>query len=37
MLTEYEEYLAGTLTRQPERVRFARTSSIFVADLVDSD
>ena len=33
MLIDYEEYLAGTLTKRPERVRFATTSSIFLADL----
>ena len=32
-LTDYEEYLAGVLTKHPERVRFATTSSIFLADL----
>ena len=32
-LTDYEEYLAGVLTKRPERVRFATTSSIFLADL----
>ena len=32
-LTDYEEYLAGTLTKRPERVRFATTNSIFLADL----
>ena len=32
-LIDYEEYLAGTLTKRPERVRFATTSSIFLADL----
>ena len=32
-LTDYEKYLAGTLTTRPERVRFATTSSIFLADL----
>ena len=31
--TDYEEYLAGTLTKRPERVPFATTSSIFLADL----
>ena len=32
-LTDYEEYLAGTLTERPKRVRFATTSSLFLADL----
>ena len=32
-LTDYEEYLTGVLTKHPERVRFATTSSIFLADL----
>ena len=32
-LTDYEEYLAGTLTKRPERVRFATTGFIFLADL----
>ena len=32
-LIDYEEYLAGTLTKLPERIRFATTSSIFLADL----
>ena len=32
-LTDYEKHLAGTLTKRPERVRFATTSSIFLADL----
>ena len=32
-LTDYEEYLAGVLTKHPECVRFATTSSIFLADL----
>ena len=32
-LTDYEECLAGVLTKRPERVRFATTSSIFLADL----
>ena len=32
-LTDYEEYLAGTLTKRPEHVRFAKTSSMFLADL----
>ena len=32
-LTDYEKYLAGTLTKRPKRVRFATSSSIFLADL----
>ena len=32
-LTVYEEYLAGTLTKRPERVWCATTSSIFLAKL----
>ena len=32
-LTVYEEYLASTLTKRPERVRCATTSSIFLANL----
>ena len=32
-LTDYEEYLAGVLTKRPERVRSATTSSIFLVDL----
>ena len=32
-LRDYEEYLAGSLTKRLERVRFATTSSIFLADL----
>ena len=32
-LTDDEEYLAGVLTKHPECVRFATTSSIFLADL----
>ena len=32
-LTDYEEYLTGVLTKHPGRVRFATTSSIFLADL----
>ena len=32
-LTVYEEYLAGTLTKRPERVRCATTSSIFLVNL----
>jgi len=32
-LTDYEEYLAGTLTKRPERVRCPTTSSIFLANL----
>ena len=39
-LTDYEEYLAGTLTKRPEHDRFATTSSIFLAHLtglVDAD
>ena len=32
-LTDYKEYLAGTLTKRPERVRFTTTRSIFLADL----
>ena len=32
-LTDYEEYLTGVLTKRPGRVRFATTSSIFLADL----
>ena len=31
--TDYEEYPAGTLTKRPERVRCATTSSIFLANL----
>ena len=40
VLTVYKEYLAGTLTKRPERVRCAVTTSIFLANLtglVDSD
>ena len=39
-VTDYDQYLAGTLTKRPERVRFATTSSIFLANLTglgDSD
>ena len=32
-LTDYEDYIAGTLTKRPERVRFATTSSILLTDL----
>jgi len=34
-LTDYEEYLADTLTKRSERVRCATTSSIFLANLTD--
>lgn len=32
-LTVYEEYLAGILTKRPECVGFATSSSIFLTDL----
>lgn len=32
-LTDYEEYLAGTLTKRPENVHCATNSSIFLANL----
>ena len=31
-VTDCDEYLAGTLFKRPERVRFATTSSIFLAN-----
>ena len=40
VLTVYDEYLAGTLIKRPERVRCATTTSIFFTNftgLVDSD
>ena len=32
-LTVYEEYLTGTLTKRPKRVRYGTNSSIFLANL----
>ena len=34
-LTDYDEYLSGTLTKCPECVCCATTSSIFLANLTD--